>query len=59
MEKVADKRVGKPLSLNNIGWRVKCDLTFSDAKVAVAFKRIVESFETSATKRDGNHVHSA
>ena len=59
MEKVADKRVGKPLSLSNVFWRVKCDLEFEDLKVALALKQILSNFETSAIRRDGNHVYSA
>ena len=58
MEKVADKRVGKPFTLNNASWRVKCDLTFNDAKIALALRAIILSFETSAIKSDGNGVHS-
>jgi hypothetical protein len=31
-------------------YRVKADLVFDDAKVALAFSRIVSSFETSQSK---------
>ena len=33
-------------------YRVKCDLQFIDSKVALAFSRIVHSFEVSTVKFD-------
>ena len=58
MEKVADKRVGKPFSVTGKNWRVRCDLTFADARTALALRAILLKFETSAIRRDGNGVHS-
>ena len=54
MEKVADRRVGKPFSVTPKSWRVKCDLSFDDAKVALALRAIILQFETSAIRRGNN-----
>ena len=40
-------------------YRVKVDLVFDDAKVALAFQRIVSSFKTSQDRDRRNNVHSA
>ena len=54
MEKVADRRVGKPFSVTAKNWRVSCDLTFADARTALALRAILLQFETSAIKRGNN-----
>jgi hypothetical protein len=50
-EKVADKKVGSPFPKPYLTFTVKCNLTFSDQKTAVALQRIVSQFETSALRR--------
>jgi len=51
MKKVADRRVGKPFSYDGKTYHVKVNVLLNDLKQAIALRRIVTAFETSATKR--------